>query len=95
MADHEIVTREVDGISVEIDLTYLRSWEGISDAARMGNDKASEVERFVSMGRYYQGACPNVDDVAAQLSEQSDEEVAATDVMYFLARAIKDATPKN
>lgn len=96
MAAKDVTSIEVDGITVEIDQAYVRSWPGLDAAARMQDESLTQTERFVATVRYYSGVCPNINDVLAALREaRPDEEVTGSDVMEFVARAIRESTPKN
>lgn len=93
---HEVVSREHDGIVVQIDRTYARSWEGLVAAADMVRGDLDMTQRFVAQIRYYKGACPNIDEVTAALqAARPDEEVSGADVMAFVAEAVRADTPKN
>lgn len=86
--DHEISTCVKDGIEVQVDLTWCRSWPGIDAAAAMGDKKASDAERLLATGNYYRHACPNIDEVSEALDAAREGEVTANDVMQFVAAAV-------
>lgn len=95
-APHEVVTKVHEGIEVKIDRTYVRSWPGLVAAADMQRKDLDMADRFVAQIRYYQGACPNIDEVTAALAAaRPDEEVSGSDVMEFVAAAVRGDTPKN
>jgi hypothetical protein len=91
----DVVTVEREGIAVEVDLSYMRSWEGIVRAADMQSERLDEMQRFVAVVEYYRGACPNIDEVDGALRERNGGSITANDVMEFVGAAIKEATPKN
>lgn len=95
VAAQDVVTIEREGIPVEVDLSYMRSWEGIVRAADMQSPRLDEMQRFVAVVDYYQGACPNIDEVDGALRERGGGTVTANDVMEFVGAAIREATPKN
>lgn len=80
----------VDGIAVEVDLAYIRSWDGIRMAAHMQDAGRDDAERLADMIAYYEGAVSNIDDVSEQMRGR-----AAEDVVALLGRAVQEATPKN
>ncbi|MBQ9003118.1 MAG: hypothetical protein IJ087_14805 [Eggerthellaceae bacterium] len=90
-AGADVMEVEQDGIAVQVDMTYLRSWPGIRQAARMQSPDRDEAERLVAMVAYYERAIPNIDDVSDALGESAP----ANEVLGFLARAVRSATPKN
>lgn len=95
-APHEVVTKVHEGIEVKIDRTYVRSWPGLVAAADMQRKDLAMAERFVAQIRYYQGACPNIDEVTAALAEaRPGQEVSGSDVMEFISAAVRSDTPKN
>lgn len=85
-----VVTIEVDGHNVEVDLGYTQSWDGLRKAARMSSSERTMEERGVAMVEYYEHAIANMDDVSAEMSGAS-----ADDVMEILSKAVQEATPKN
>lgn len=90
--DHEVAVVVHDGIEVQIDLSYIKSWPGVKLAASMASPKRSETERFLAMVEYYELAVPNVDEVSEALGGTS---VDVGSVLEFLSAAVKEATPKN
>ncbi len=80
-----------DGITVQVDAGYMKSWQGIRQAARMSSSQASDLEKLAAVVEYYERAVPNVDDVALQLGEGA----SARDVLGFLRAAVEEAMPKN
>lgn len=91
----QTVTVERDGINVEVDLSFMRSWRGIALASDMQSDRLDDVGKLSAMVEYYRGACPNIGDVDDALCEKAGEHVPADEVMKFVAEAVREATPKN
>ena len=89
---HEVVTVELDGIEVQVDFSYIKSWPGVKLAASMASASKSETDKFLAMVEYYELAVPNVDAVAEALGGTS---VDAGAVFEFLSAAVSEATPKN
>lgn len=93
--DVSVVTVERDGIDVEVDVAFARTWKGVVLAADMQSERLGETQRFVAMVEYYRCICPNIDDVDAALSERNGGAVEVGDLMQFVAEAVREATPKN
>lgn len=95
-APRDVVTKVHEGIEVQIDRTYVRSWPGLVAAADMQRKDLEMAQRFLAQISYYQGACPNIDEVTASLiAARPGEEVSGNDVMEFIAAAVREDTPKN
>jgi len=95
-AAHDVATIEHEGIAVQLDRTYVRSWPGLVAAADMQRQDLTMAQRFVAQITYYRGACPNIDEVTAALvAARPGEEVTGNDVMAFVAEAVRGDTPKN
>jgi len=93
---HEVHRIERDGVAIDIDRTWVRSWDGLDAAAAMQDESMTVSERFLATVDYYRHACPNVRDVEAALRARSDgAEVTGADVMAFIGAAIREDTPKN
>lgn len=91
----KVVTVKRDGINVDIDLAYMRSWEGLVVAADMQSSRLDDGAKFLATVEYYRTACPNIDEVNAALKAATKDEVTAADVIAFVAECVKEATPKN
>lgn len=87
---HGVKTVKVGGISVDVDLDYMRSWDGIRMAARMQSSERTDADRLVDMIGYYERAIPNMGEIDEAMSGRDANEVLA-----LLAEAVKKATPKN
>ena len=99
-AGRDVARFERDGIEVEADRTYMRSWPGVQAVSRLRDEGMAEGERFLLLADYCSAACPNIDDVAAELERRASEEeppreVTAADVMAFAFGVLNDNTPKN
>ena len=90
-----VATIERDGISVEVDLGFMRSWKGVVLAADMQSSRLDDAARLSVTVSYYREVCPNIDDVDEALRAASDGPVEAGDVMQFVAECVREATPKN
>ena len=86
----ETVAVRVGDVDVAVDLTYVRSWAGLRQAARMASSQLSDVEKLVAMFEYYELAVPNVDEVS-----ESMPDAPADEVLGLLSEAVRKATPKN
>lgn len=82
---------EIDGVEVEVDLVYMRSWAGVRQAALTQSSELNEGQRMAAMVEYYEHAVPNIDDVAAAVGESAPLDA----VVAVVNRAIREATPKN
>ena len=92
----EIATLTFQGVDVQVNRTYARSWDGIYAASRMGSTQLSPSDRFFATIDYFSHACPNASEVAAALAEaRPGTEVTGNDVLEFLSEAIKKGVPKN
>lgn len=94
-ASRGVVTIERDGIAVQVDVSYMRSWPGIVRAADMQSERLGDTERMLAMVDYYRHACPNIDEVDEAMRAASDDDVTANDVMVLVSQAVAEATPKN
>ena len=88
----DVKTVEVDGVRVQVNMSYVRSWEGVMQAKRMQDTSKSEQDRFWAMVEYYDRVCPNASEVAGALGGES---VDVSAVFAAINRAVKAATPKN
>lgn len=93
--DSGFVAVERDGIEVDVDLAFARTWQGVVLAADMQSERLGEAQRFVAMVDYYRHICPNIDDVDAALSDREGAPVEVGELMQFVAEAVREATPKN
>ena len=85
-----IVTVERDGITVKVDMSYAKTWEGVHRMKRMRDTSLPETDRFFEMVDYYDKVVVNADEVAKALGDVD------VDVIYeFMGAAVKEATPKN
>ena len=89
-------TIEVDGVSVQIDSSFLESWDGVMLAVemqRLANDKtASEGAKMAAVVEYYQQAIPNLNEIIEALGGGS---VSAGVVFDTLGKALEKASEKN
>ena len=81
---------EVDGVGIEVDMAYIRSWAGVVQAGRMASSQLSDTDRFLAMVGYYESAIANIDEVTEAVGGRPADEVFA-----LLSEAVKEATPKN
>ena len=99
MADSNITVAEVDGIEVEVDLSYISSWPGMLDVAAMQDETLSQSERGIASLSFYSHTCPSSRKVYAQLREMADDDESPTEttsrMMGVLARAVAKVSPKN
>ena len=85
-----IVAVERDGITVKVDMSYAKTWEGVHHMKRMRDTSLPETDRFFEMVDYYDKVVVNADEVAKALGDVD------VDVVYeFMGAAVKEATPKN
>lgn len=90
-----VVTVEHDGISVDVDMDFIGSWEGMVTLADMQSERLPESQRFIATIEYYRRVCANVGDVSDQLTEREGRPVKADALMEFVGAAVREATPKN
>ena len=88
----DVKTVDVDGVAVQVNMSYVRSWDGVMQARRMQDDSRSADEKFWAMVEYYDHVCPNAADVAVALGGELADVGA---VFGAINRAVKAATPKN
>ena len=86
----EVVEVEVGGRTVQVDLSYARSWAGVRQAAKMASSQLPDSDRFVALLEYYEAVVPNIDEVTQDMADDD-----ANTVIEMLAAAVKEATPKN
>ena len=85
-----IVTVERDGITVKVDTSYTKTWEGVHHLKRMRDTSVPEADRFFEVVDYYDRVVVNADEVAAALGD------VGVDAIYsFMGEAVQEATPKN
>lgn len=84
-----IVTVEKDGIEVQVDTSYAKTWEGVHAMKRMRDTSLSEADRFFEVVDYYDHVVANADEVAAKLGGDANA------IYEFLGEAVQEATPKN
>ena len=84
------VTVDVDGLSVDVDLAYTRSWAGVRQAARMVSSQLDDTAKFVAMVEYYESAIANMDEVTEAIGSSEADKA-----FQVFADAVKKATPKN
>lgn len=98
MAD-SIVTVDVDGIEVEVDLSYVSSWPGMLDASKMQDEGLPQSERGMASVSFYDHTCPNSRMVYSRLRDLADDGEAPSEttarMMGVLAQAVVKASPKN
>lgn len=94
-----IATAEVDGIEVEVDLSYVLSWPGMLDVAAMQDESLPQSERGMASVSFYDHTCPNSRKVYAQLRERAAEGETPAEttarMMGVLAQAVAKVAPKN
>ena len=88
--NEHIVTVERDGITVQVDTFYAKTWEGVHHLKRMRDTSLSNDERFFAMVDYYDKVVVNADEVAEALGG-----VDVNVIYEFMGEAVKEATPKN
>ena len=91
----QTVTVERDGISVEVDLAFMRTWQGVALAADMQSKRLDDGQRLAATVAYYRAVCPNIDEVDEAMAEASGAPVEAGDLMQLVAECVREATPKN
>lgn len=85
-----IVTVERDGITVKVDTSYTKTWEGVHHLKRMRDTSVPEADRFFEAVDYYDRVVVNADEVAEALGA-----VDVNAIYEFMGAAVKEATPKN
>ena len=88
----DVKTVAVNGVDVMVNLSYVRSWEGVIQIKRMQDSSQSEQDRFWAMVEYYDHVCPNAADVAKALG---GEAVEVSVVFSTISSAVKAVSPKN
>lgn len=91
----DVVTVERDDIDVEVDVQFMRSWQGLVLVADMQSKRLDDAQRLAATIDYYRAVCPNIDEVDEALRARADAGVDASDVMQFVAECVREATPKN
>ena len=89
MADKVIETVEVDGISIDVNVSYFTSWKGVKQASEVmsvANDSnANDMQRVGVMLPYFEGAVANFDDVLEALG---GDDASILDVITTVQTAI-------
>lgn len=84
-----IKTVEVDGIEVDVNLSFVQSWNGVRLAARMSSSELTDDERGLATVSYMEHAIVNLDEVSAKIGgERTDVALA------FFQKAVQAAIPK-
>lgn len=95
MAESGIVTVDVDGIEVQVDLSYGSTWPALRNLSRMRSTDLPEFERAMATTEYYDHMCPNNGEVYRQVVESAaDGEDANARAMAVMAEAVRKAVPK-
>ena len=85
-----VVEVEVKGIGVQVDTSYVKTWEGVHHLKRLRDTSLSEQDRFFEMVDYYDRVVLNADEVVEQLGTDD------VDAIYgLLGEAIKEEKQKN
>lgn len=86
----------IDGVNIEIDTDFLKSWDGVLMAAnmqRISNDEAiSDGEKLLAVLEYYRRAVTNFDEVVENLGGGS---APASTVFETITKAFNASTAKN
>lgn len=85
-----IVTVELEGVEVQVDTSYTRTWEGVHHLRRMRDTSLSDDDRFFEVVDYYDRVVVNADEVAEKLGG-----VDANAIYDFMGKAVREAAPKN
>lgn len=92
----DIRTVEVEGITVEIDVSYAKSWPGLILASRLRADDIETGEKAMAMVEYYDRACPNIKSVWQALdTDDADVEDVNMRIAQLVSEAVKIAAGKN
>ncbi len=86
----EVCTVKLEGIEVQVNLQFIKSWEGIRLSAHMQSPEKSVEDKLLDVVAYYERAVANMDEVSEKLGDRPADEV-----LKFVGKAIKEATPKN
>lgn len=66
----DVRTVEIDGVKVDVNVSFFTSWKGVKLAAAMmetANSDANDVQKLGAAIPYFEGAISNFDEVIAAL----------------------------
>lgn len=86
----------IDGVNIEIDTDFLKSWDGVLMAANMQliskDETISDGEKLLTVLEYYRRAVTNFDEVVESLGGGS---APASTVFEVFTKAFNASTAKN
>lgn len=87
---------EVDGIQVEINSDYLKSWDGVMKAVEMQrlaeDENATEADKLMALLEYYSNAIANIDAIKDALGGGN---VPVDAVFSVASKALSESSEKN
>lgn len=87
---------DVDGITVRIDVDYVKSWDGVAQAVEMqklANDEdATDADKMLALFVYYSNAITNIDEIKEALGGGN---VSADKVFDVATKALQIGSSKN
>lgn len=87
---------EVDGVAIEVNTDYLKSWDGVRQAVEMqrlaSDDEASNEDKFMAVLDYYSNAIVDIDGVVDALGGGS---TPIEDVFAICSKALSISSAKN
>lgn len=87
---------EVDGITVVIDVDYVKSWDGVLQAVEMQrlstDEAATDADKMMALFTYYNRAIANIDEIKEALGGGN---VPADKVFAIATEALQSDRLKN
>ena len=94
----EVVKVDVDGIAVDVDVAYARSWKAIKCLSRAHDTTRSTGERALYMVEYCDHACPNSDEVFDEVARRALADGGGDPhalIVQTIQKAVAIAASKN